>query len=66
MVKDNGLGIDLEKYGTQLFQMYKTFHNHEDSTGLGLFLTKSQVESLGGKITVESTVGKGSKFTVQL
>ncbi|GGG20620.1 hypothetical protein GCM10011344_21600 [Dokdonia pacifica] len=66
VVKDNGLGIDLEKYGTQLFQMYKTFHNHEDSTGLGLFLTKSQVESLGGKITVESTVGKGSKFTVQL
>ncbi|WP_299209658.1 HAMP domain-containing sensor histidine kinase [uncultured Dokdonia sp.] len=66
VVKDNGLGIDLEKHGSQLFQMYKTFHNNEDATGLGLFLTKSQVESLGGKITVESRVGKGSKFTVQL
>ncbi len=66
VVKDNGLGIDLEKYGSQLFQMYKTFHNNDDATGLGLFLTKSQIESLGGKITVESNVGKGSKFTVQL
>jgi signal transduction histidine kinase len=46
--------------------MYKTFHNNEDATGLGLFLTKSQIEALGGKITVESRVGKGSKFTVQL
>lgn len=66
VVKDNGIGIDLEKHGNQLFQMYKTFHKNEDANGLGLFLTKSQVESLGGKITVESTVGKGSKFTVQL
>lgn len=66
VVKDNGLGMDLEKYGNQLFQMYKTFHNNEDATGLGLFLTKSQIESLGGKITVESRVGKGSKFTIQL
>jgi signal transduction histidine kinase len=66
VVKDNGLGMDLEKYGSQVFQMYKTFHNNEDATGLGLFLTKSQIEALGGKITVESRVGKGSKFTVQL
>ncbi|MFC4633725.1 ATP-binding protein [Dokdonia ponticola] len=66
VVKDNGIGIDLESYGDQLFQMYKTFHNNEDANGLGLFLTKSQIESLGGKITVESRVGKGSKFTVQL
>ncbi|MEP0518254.1 HAMP domain-containing sensor histidine kinase [Dokdonia sp.] len=66
VVKDNGLGIDLDKHGKQLFQMYKTFHHNDDATGLGLFLTKSQIESLGGKITVESSVGKGSKFTVQL
>ena len=66
VVKDNGTGIDLEKHGNQLFQMYKTFHNNDDANGLGLFLTKSQIESLGGKITVESSVGKGSKFTVQL
>jgi len=65
-VEDNGSGIDLDKYGDKVFQLYKTFHNNEDATGLGLFLTKNQVEAMGGKISVESTPGKGSKFTVQL
>lgn len=65
-LKDNGLGIDLEKYGDQVFKMYKTFHNNKDAQGLGLFLVKSQVESLGGKIWVESKLGKFTKFTMQL
>lgn len=65
-VKDNGIGIDLEKYGDQVFRMYKTFHNNKDAQGLGLFLVKSQVESLGGKIRVESKLGKFTKFTIQL
>lgn len=65
-IEDNGLGIDLDKYGEKLFGMYKTFHNHKDSRGLGLFLTRNQVESMGGKIEVESTVGKGSIFKVFL
>lgn len=65
-IKDNGIGIDLEKHGDQLFRMYKTFHSNPDAQGLGLFLTKSQVESLGGKITVESKPGKFTKFTIQL
>lgn len=65
-VKDNGIGIDLEKYGDQVFKMYKTFHNNNESQGLGLFLVKSQVESLGGKISVESKLGKFTKFTIQL
>ncbi len=65
-VKDNGLGIDLEKYGDQIFKMYKTFHHNKDAQGLGLFLVKSQVESLGGKISVESKLGKFTKFTIQL
>lgn len=66
VVKDNGIGIDLEKNGDQLFQMYKTFDCNENANGLGLFITKGQIESLGGKITVESKLGKGTKFTVQL
>ncbi|MCW7493132.1 PAS domain-containing sensor histidine kinase [Leptospira sp. 2 VSF19] len=65
-VEDNGLGINLEKHGTKIFGMFKTFHKNEDARGIGLFITKSQVEVLGGTITVESTEGIGSTFTVFL
>lgn len=60
--KDNGLGIDLERYGKQLFGMYKTFHGHSQSKGVGLFINKNQMEAMNGRITVESKVGKGSTF----
>lgn len=63
---DNGLGIDLEKHGDKLFGMYKTFHGHEDSKGLGLFMTKSQVDAMGGKIEVKSEVDKGTTFSIYL
>lgn len=63
-VEDNGLGINLEKHGEKIFGMFKTFHKNEDARGIGLFITKSQVEVLGGTITVQSTEGKGSTFTV--
>lgn len=66
MVEDNGLGIDLEKHGNKIFGMFKTFHKNEDARGIGLFITKSQVEVLGGTITVKSSEGKGSTFTVSL
>jgi signal transduction histidine kinase len=61
---DNGLGIDLEKYKEKLFGMYKTFHRHPDATGVGLYLTKNQVESLGGSIEVYSEVNVGTTFKV--
>ena len=63
-VKDNGLGIDLEKYGHLLFGMYKTFHKHEKANGIGLYITKNQIESMNGKVTVESQVGKGTTFKI--
>jgi len=66
VVKDNGIGLDLDKYGKDLFKLYKTFHGNADAQGLGLFLTRNEVEAMGGTISVESTVNKGSKFTVQL
>ncbi|MDB9754741.1 ATP-binding protein [Winogradskyella sp.] len=64
-IKDHGLGIDLEKHGDKLFGMYKTFHKHKDARGLGLFITKNQIESIGGKIEVESTVNVGTTFIIK-
>lgn len=61
-VNDNGIGIDLERYGHDLFGMYKRFHTHIEGKGLGLFLVKSQVEILGGTIEIESKVGMGTRF----
>jgi len=63
-ISDNGLGIDLEKYKDSLFGMYKTFHQHPDSRGIGLFITKNQVEAMGGKIEVKSKVGEGTAFKI--
>ncbi|TVR28505.1 MAG: PAS domain-containing sensor histidine kinase [Balneolaceae bacterium] len=63
-VSDNGIGIDLDKYGEKLFGMYNTFHGNQNAKGIGLYITKNQVESLGGEIDVESTVDKGTTFNV--
>ena len=62
--RDNGLGIDLEKYKDKIFGLYQKFHNYADSKGLGLYLVKSQIESMGGKIEIESQVDKGTKFII--
>ncbi|TNE72839.1 PAS domain S-box protein [bacterium] len=64
--QDNGLGIDLEKYGLKLFGLLKTFHENEDARGLGLFMVKNQIETMGGKIEVKSVVDKGTTFDVYL
>ncbi|EMM83027.1 GHKL domain protein, partial [Leptospira interrogans str. 2006001854] len=63
-IKDNGLGIDMKKYGDKLFGMYKTFHNNKDAKGIGLFITKNQVEAMGGKIEVESRLNNGTTFRI--
>jgi PAS domain S-box-containing protein len=62
--KDNGIGIDLERNRDKIFGLYQRFHDYADSKGLGLYLVKSQVESMGGKIGVESIVGEGTTFTI--
>jgi len=64
LIEDNGLGIDLKRHGNKLFGMYKTFHGNPDSRGIGLFITKNQVEALGGRIDVDSTVGIGTTFKI--
>jgi signal transduction histidine kinase len=65
-IKDNGQGIDLEEHSESLFGMYKTFHDHEDAKGIGLYITKNQIESMGGSIEVESIVGEGTTFKIGL
>ncbi len=62
--KDNGIGIDMERNRDKIFGLYQRFHNHSDSKGLGLYLVKSQVESMNGTITVESKVDVGTTFTI--
>ncbi len=63
-IADNGLGIDMKLHGKKLFGLRKTFHKNKDAKGVGLFMTKAQVESMGGKIEVTSKVGKGTTFSV--
>lgn len=63
-VADNGIGIDLEKYGDSLFLPYKRFHHHVDGRGLGLYMVKSQVETLGGKLQIASKPNEGTTFTI--
>lgn len=65
-VSDNGLGMDMNKIRNRLFSIYATFHKNKDAKGLGLYLTKMQVEALGGSITVESEPGAGTTFIVNL
>ncbi|WP_130734692.1 PAS domain S-box protein [Flavobacterium sp. J27] len=65
-ISDNGMGINLEKNRDKIFGMYKTFSNNSDSRGIGLFITKNQVEAMGGKITVESEPNVGTTFKVYI
>jgi len=64
--EDNGKGIDLEKYGRQMFGLYQRFDRHTEGKGMGLFMVKTQVESLGGQISVQSVLGEGTKFTIEI
>ena len=63
---DNGLGIDMDKFGDKIFGLRKTFHRNRDSRGVGLFITKAQVEAMEGEITVSSKPNEGTTFTIVL
>ncbi|WP_300565447.1 PAS domain-containing sensor histidine kinase [Flavobacterium sp.] len=63
--KDNGLGIDLKKRGEQVFGMYKRFHTHTEGKGMGLYMVKTQVETLGGTISIKSKINKGTEFKIK-
>lgn len=63
---DQGRGINMEEEGQQLFEWHRPGDQREESLGMGLFMTKNQVEMLGGKLMVDSQVGKGSTFWIQI
>ncbi|MCO6163056.1 PAS domain S-box protein [Flavobacterium sp. NRK F7] len=65
-ISDNGIGIDLVKNKDKIFGMYKTFSKYTDSKGIGLFITKNQVEAMGGTITVESKLDEGTTFKIYI
>jgi PAS domain S-box-containing protein len=64
-VSDNGLGIDLVKHRENFFKIGKVFHRHPNAKGFGLYMTKTHVEAMGGKIWVESVPDKGSVFFIE-
>lgn len=63
-IADNGLGIDIKKYGDKVFKLHKTFHREKPGKGLGLFMTRNQIESMGGEIAVTSEVNVGTTFKI--
>jgi PAS domain S-box-containing protein len=64
-VSDNGQGIDMKLYGDKLFGLHKTFHAHDEARGVGLFLIRTQIEAMGGSITANSEVDKGTTFIIR-
>jgi len=65
-VTDNGLGIDLGKYGKKVFKMFSRMHDHVEGTGMGLYMVKRIVEKYGGEIHIESTPNVGTTFRLML
>ena len=65
IIADNGPGIPPEAID-RIFDRYFTTKKPGEGTGLGLFVTKSLVENMGGKIKVTSRSGGGTTFTVTL
>lgn len=63
-IKDNGMGIELSKRRGQVFGLYNRFHSQIEGKGMGLYMVKMQVESLGGTISLKSRVNEGTEFII--
>ena len=65
-VRDNGIGFDSELMGQKIFKLYERLHYNIEGKGLGLYLIKTQIDSLNGKIEVFSKPLEGALFTVSI
>ncbi|MEQ9375925.1 MAG: PAS domain S-box protein [Imperialibacter sp.] len=63
-IQDFGTGIDLDRHQEKLFKLGARFHSSNEGQGLGLYMSKRQIEAMGGKINVESKPNVGSTFKV--
>ncbi|AYB32045.1 sensor histidine kinase [Chryseolinea soli] len=64
-VGDNGLGIDMRYAQEKIFQFHQRFHPHIPGRGCGLFLVKTLVKAMGGRIRVESKPDEGARFIIE-
>jgi signal transduction histidine kinase len=64
-IKDNGVGIE-PKHIPYIFDMFFRTDERSNGSGLGLYIVKETILKLKGKITVNSTVGKGTEFIVTI
>ena len=62
-ISDNGIGID-KQYFSKIFEIFQRLHNKDEysGTGIGLSISQKIIDKLGGKIWLESEIGKGSSF----
>ena len=64
--KDNGRGVDMSKYANEIFGLYKRFDTSVEGKGMGLFMIKMQVESMGGNISLKSALNEGVEFVIEI
>lgn len=66
-VVDNGIGIAFE-HRERIFRVFERLHSTEEypGTGIGLAIVRKAVERMGGKVGVDSTMGQGSRFWIEL
>lgn len=65
-IEDNGIGMDLSKFGDNLFAPFKQIDNSSTGFGLGLSIVFKMIKKLEGNISVESELGKGTKWKIVL
>ena len=65
-IKDNGTGMDMDHVSARIFTIFKRFHKDVEGKGVGLYMVKSMLEELGGRIEVKSAVNQGATFKVYL
>lgn len=64
LFKDNGKGFDSERFGERVFQFHYSLEKSPGNKGVGLYLIRQQIETMGGEISVQSKEGEGTVFKI--